>query len=377
MLTRRKHPAAGRWPTAAQSAVTEALAVVLALALALVGCRSAAAQPAGAESDPVAAPEARASDTAQPEARPPTEVPAEAQPMPLDDEQPVVIKQPPAEPLPPSVVARVNGEDVQREALVDVLLKHYGGRALEAMIQQLVVQQEAARLNIEISDKELEDELTEFYTRGRFQPGTPISARREQWLQMLASRGMTEEDFKRDMKVEALLKKLTRRRMTITDEQVRAEFDRRHGERLMLSQIVVATEAEAKEIHEKLKAGEEFAALARTRSTDQRTKADGGKLPQPLGRGTVRPEIEAVAFGLEVNQFSEPLKVGTGWYILKLDSLVPPQDVKFDDVKDRYREELAGRMEPQQRGALLQELMGKAKIQRGPLVGGDEAGKTP
>jgi peptidyl-prolyl cis-trans isomerase C len=157
--------------------------------------------------------------------------------------------------------------------------------------------------------------------------------------------------------------------VNITDEQVRREFLRRHGERLVLRQIVVKTREEAEELHKQLTAGASFDELAKTKSTDARTRIEGGKLREPLARGKA-PNFtyEDVAFHLSLGQISSPFEVEGQWYILKLEEKLPPADVKFEDVKEKYRQELAAREEMTSRDALLRELFQKAKIERGRFV---------
>jgi foldase protein PrsA len=247
------------------------------------------------------------------------------------------------------------------------LVRYYGDRALEGMIQQLLIRQEARKLGIAVEPKEADQALEDFYSGRQFRQELPLSERRRLWTESLASRGMTEDDFKEQLEVELLLKKLVLRRVNVTDEQVHAEFLRRHGERLELRQIIVKTQPEADEISQQIKNGASFIELARTKSIDRRTGIDGGKLPQPLARGTKDFVYEDVAFHLAVGQVSPPFQVQDGWCILKLEGRLPPADVKLEDVKEKYRQELIaaeqGRLTPQ----VLRELVQNADIQRGPV----------
>ncbi len=261
------------------------------------------------------------------------------------------------------VVARVNGEPITRRELEETLRKYYSARALDSMIQQRLIRQEARRLGIHVSSRELDDAETEFFSSRNFRPGMPLSERRKQWAERLALRGLTEEDFRGELELEVLLRKLADRRVSVTDEQVRAEYDRRYGEQLYLSQIVVDSESLATEIAGRLAAGSSFEEEARRHSIDA-TAADGGRRLTPLARGQTEQAYEAAAFALAPGDTSRPFKTTQGWVILKLHERVAAQHVKFEDVRDELRRQLSDAQRRQLSPVILAELMRQAVIER-------------
>ncbi len=85
------------------------------------------------------------------------------------------------------------------------------------------------------------------------------------------------------------------------------------------------TEAQAREkvtdLEKKIKAGADLATLARTESENQQSAARGGELGTFLtGDPGVPPDIKAAVAKLQPGQVSEPINVGGGLYIIKLDS---------------------------------------------------------
>ena len=278
-------------------------------------------------------------------------------------------------PLPPDVAARVNGQPITRAELTRTLSRYYAARALDSIIQQMVIRQEARRLGIEATRKEIDRAVIDFYGSRNFRSGMPLSQRRKQWRRRLTARGLSVEDFRRDLELEVLLKKLADRRIKISDEQVRAEFDRRYGEQLRLSQIVVDSEDQARKIYQRIAAGQEFAVQAR-RWSKGRTAADGGKRLLLLARGQTEKAYETVAFSLKVAQVSRPFKTTQGWCILKLDERVAARPVKFEDVKDELREELRQAEQRRLSPVVLNELLQKARIERGPVAGETERTKA-
>ncbi|MFP6804936.1 MAG: SurA N-terminal domain-containing protein [Pseudomonadales bacterium] len=101
-----------------------------------------------------------------------------------------------------------------------------------------------------------------------------------------------------------------------------------------------ATQVKANEVYGRIKQGEDFAALAGDESDDVGSRNNGGDLgfnPQ----GTFFPEFEAAAYGLALDQVSEPVETEIGYHIIKLleiNEAVQPTlaDVRVE-VEQRYR----------------------------------------
>lgn len=67
-------------------------------------------------------------------------------------------------------------------------------------------------------------------------------------------------------------------------------------------------------LRERIVAGEDFAAVARSNSEDPSSAAEGGDLGWK-GQGEFVPEFERVIFGLAANEISEPFRSPFGWHI--------------------------------------------------------------
>jgi peptidyl-prolyl cis-trans isomerase C len=94
--------------------------------------------------------------------------------------------------------------------------------------------------------------------------------------------------------------------------------------------------AKAQEIHKRLLAGEDFAALAKTESDDVRSGANGGDLGS-FKRDQMVPQFAEAAFSLPAGQLSEPVKTQFGYHLIK----VAQHDVKsFDEVKPELEKKI-------------------------------------
>jgi parvulin-like peptidyl-prolyl isomerase len=80
--------------------------------------------------------------------------------------------------------------------------------------------------------------------------------------------------------------------------------------------IVVADEATALDVLNRLENGEDFATLAAELSQDTTTAATGGDLGW-FAVGVQDTELEKVAFNLNIGQLSEPIQTTAGWEIVQ------------------------------------------------------------
>ncbi len=96
-------------------------------------------------------------------------------------------------------------------------------------------------------------------------------------------------------------------------------------------------EKKIKGIEQELKAGGDFANIARERSEDRGSAKNGGELPA-FGAGRMVPEFDAAAFKLNnPGEISEPVRTFYGWHIIKLieKSGIPEFEKVKQDLKSR------------------------------------------
>ncbi|BCX03440.1 MAG: peptidylprolyl isomerase [Candidatus Roseilinea sp.] len=174
--------------------------------------------------------------------------------------------------------------------------------ALEALIEQALIEEEAARNGIEVSDRQVAEELAIAKARAGGE------AKFQAWL---AATRQTEAGIRELIRRE-LLTNAVRDRVLATMP--------RTAEYVHAYHIVVATEREARQILTRLQNGAKFTALAQSLSLDESTRADGGDLGW-FARHTgavLWPEVEDAAFSLQPGETSDIVKSPIGYHIIRV-----------------------------------------------------------
>jgi len=133
----------------------------------------------------------------------------------------------------------------------------------------------------------------------------------------------------------------------VTDAQLKAAYAEKVAatkgkEEVKAKHILVPTEEDAKKIAADLKKGGDFDKIAKEKSTDKGSGANGGELGW-FTKETMVPEFADAAFKMKKGEVSEPVKSEFGWHIIMLEDRRPVQAPSFDDMKEKLRNELAGK----------------------------------
>jgi peptidyl-prolyl cis-trans isomerase C len=127
------------------------------------------------------------------------------------------------------------------------------------------------------------------------------------------------------------------------------EYNARH--------ILVASEAEAKDVIAQLNKGGDFSKIAKEKSIDPGSKEKGGDLGWFALGGMVKPFGEAVA-KLQKGKVSDPVQTQFGWHVIKLDDVRELKAPAYDKVKDNLQKQLGQR----QLEKMLTDLRAKATV---------------
>lgn len=231
------------------------------------------------------------------------------------------------------VVARINDETISKEDLYNLLVEQNGQAALDALIDQSIIKQEAAKQKIVISEQTIDKEMEEL---------EQSYGSEEEFNTALATYGTTLEKVKEDLAVSLMVEKLLEPEISITEEEIKTYFEEHKeefatAEKVKASHILTASEEEAKKVKEKLDAGEDFATLAKEYSTDTATSEQGGDLGL-FAKGDMVAEFEEVAFSLEAGSISAPVKTEYGYHIIKVVEKQAAKEANYEDSKAEIKE---------------------------------------
>jgi len=160
------------------------------------------------------------------------------------------------------------------------------------------------------------------------------------------------EDFARDEQAieaflaerEADVRKLYEERSDLYDvpEQTRARHILLRVAPDATDEEVAAVEERARAVLARLRAGEDFAAVARETSEDEGSRANGGDLGF-FRRGQVVKALDEAAFSLEPGTLSEPVRSEYGFHVIRVEERKPAQHRSFEEVRGDLAFELLGR----------------------------------
>ncbi|MDU5570305.1 MAG: peptidylprolyl isomerase [Peptoniphilus harei] len=151
----------------------------------------------------------------------------------------------------------------------------------------------------------------------------------------------------------------------VTDDDIKKFYEDnkeafKENESANASHILVEEEDKAKEIYEKIKNGEDFAALAREFSTCP-SKEKGGDLGT-FTKGQMVKEFEDAVFNGEVGRVTEPVKTQFGYHIIKVNEKNEGRDLDFDEVKDKIAEQVRRQKEQELYSKKISELKDKYQV---------------
>jgi len=252
-------------------------------------------------------------------------------------------------------VATVNGEKITQREFERVFSRHmetFGqGSAfdedeieglkheiLDDLIARRIMLQQARKLHITVSDRELAGRIEEI--KKDYESGESFyGAFREGKMDYTT----WAEELKKRLILEKLIQSEVNARVEVSDDEARRyHAANRRGyvtdEGVHLAQIIVTEGAEREKALERLKNGEDFDKVARDVSSGPERER-GGDIGY-FSRGMLPEVVEKEVFALPVGRTSRVIKSPYGYHIFKVLKRERKGTGRFEDVRERVIQDL-------------------------------------
>lgn len=200
---------------------------------------------------------------------------------------------------------------------------------------------------------------------------------KENFAETLKQQGLELNDITREISVQLMIRKWAdekiRPTIKVSDEELKensAAFNR--PEKVAAAHILIKYDAGADEgekktarekaakILEQLKAGGDFAKLAKENS-DCPSKANGGDLGS-FGKGQMVPEFENAAFGLKAGELSGVVETKFGCHIIKCGEHIAAGTPPMSEIKEEITQQVTDRKMNDTIEALLEDMRKQAAV---------------
>jgi hypothetical protein len=267
-------------------------------------------------------------------------------------------------PDPP--VMRIDGVDVGRAEHTRWLVRAFADSLARRFGEDWLLELMAEDAGIAITPEEIEaridadlDQMIDFYHKGD----------RAAWERDVVRQHGSVDAWRRRARkqgrMDQIVAELLISTRTITDDVVRQVWIHRYGidgvelqvrliridavapdvppdtppeeVRRLGEEALEAAQKSAADLAQRVRDGEDFAALAKRFSTDAATRANGGELPAGADIRALPPDVAEAVEVLEPGGVAGPVRAGTSFFVVEL---MARREVPFDSVKDALRKEL-------------------------------------
>ena len=295
-------------------------------------------------------------------------------------------------PLPatlPAVLARVNGETITLKEVEDYVKNlegQFGGPVpaeqrdqmyrgvIDQMVGYKLLLQEASARKVIVPDAEVEAKIDQ--VRKQF-PSEDL------FMQTLISRNLTLDRMRSDARGEIAITRLIETeiadKIALKPGQVEDFYKQnpdqfKQPERVRASHILIRfpenadaaartqVRTQAQRILKDVKAGKDFAALAKQHSQDPGSAVNGGDLgffPQ----GQMVGPFNDAAFSLKPGAVSDLVETQFGYHIIKVAEKQPGRTVPLDEVRPKVEQFLQHQNRESQTEAFVKALRAKGKVE--------------
>jgi peptidyl-prolyl cis-trans isomerase SurA len=248
-------------------------------------------------------------------------------------------------------------------------------KALDQMVEEQLIIDAANEAKLEVNEDEVQKALDEVKRQNKLTDAMLEGA--------LKAQGASVAEYKRDVRRQILrlraINVLVRPRVQVSDDEVKAKYEKLSGQSSVITEVHIRhillplpekpspadldlVRRKAGDLVSRVRAGEDFAAIAQQVSTDNATKAQGGDLGW-YKRGELPTEWEEILFTMEPGEVRGPVQGPRGLHVFLLVENKKESVRPFAEVKDQLKEQLFQEEMEKQTKVWLQELRKKAHVE--------------
>ena len=264
-------------------------------------------------------------------------------------------------------IAAAQGARVDPEN-VGAFLRQNNARILQEAIDEILILQKAEDAGIKAPSQWIDESIDGIRKDNNITTD-------EQFQDALAREGLTLAELRQNIERGVVRRIVMQRdiqpKIEATDSELRAEYEKLKATEftkpatVTLQEILVKEDAGglalAREVVEKARGGEDFAALAKAHSAAP-SRAAGGDIGQ-LAQGEINPDLEKVAFALPVGSVSDPLPVEQGFRIVRVVARTEGSTTPYEAAKEKVRDRLMISRFDEAYDAYVQELRKTASVE--------------
>ncbi|MBT8763165.1 SurA N-terminal domain-containing protein [Desulfohalobiaceae bacterium Ax17] len=208
---------------------------------------------------------------------------------------------------------------------------------LDQMINDILLRQEAEKYKIEVSDMEIENFIRQFKQRNNLTE--------EQFLNQLKLQGLTREDYKRQVRnniiKHRLIGAMVKRKVVVTQEEIERYYNEHKQDfdtekKVHLKLILLPTLEEAKQIRNKIMAGEMTFEQAAKKFSQGPSAESGGDLGFVNWKDLAKEWKQAIK-GLKQGEITSVFSLNNKGAILKVEESLSGQPKPLKEVEDEIR----------------------------------------
>jgi parvulin-like peptidyl-prolyl isomerase len=232
----------------------------------------------------------------------------------------------------------VNGKEIRLDEVKERAVMYHGPYVLQHMVVELLLDQEAKRRNLTVSDPEIDQKIQELRQEGGLTTDTALDF-------YLRRNGYTRSWLRQKARDYVLIEKALGDQVYVSDKEVAGFYQQfqdqyKRPESVEFRVIMLPTEKDAQAALAQIRSGRTFQQVAKDLAPADEKPVAGELYPYQRGGRPLPPELDAVLFTAPLDQVVGPIKSGGSFYVLKVEKKRDAYQFSLDEVKDTIRTQL-------------------------------------